>query len=185
NLTLLNGGNVVENVCVVNTDPRPLNAQGHCTVSLPVNQVCPGFDNPPAGALVIPQTLCGASGPTGRGFALAQTLTQAYSLAGTPFNGSLIYTDSNADNVLAPPAAGNPLCNPLTGTGPAPLGTLAWAPLNGEGLDPEGANLVDITSGCDNSGGRGSGLSLYGIGLALSTSDLVTYTVNKYQTLTN
>jgi hypothetical protein len=154
---------------------------------LPVNQVCPGFDNT-GNSLVIPDTLCGSSGSAGQGgqgFALVKTLAGAYKKNPAPFNGSLIFTDADLSKVL-PALQGmvNPLCNPTTvGSPPSPLGTIAWAPLAGEGIVVEGNNLLEISNLCDGSGTRHSGLSLFGIGLGLNTGDLVGFTTGKYTAL--
>ena len=160
-------GNVLEDVCVVPVDPR-LAAGGSCTTApaLPVATVCAGFSND---NVVIPASLCGSSGPTGKGFALVKTLTQAYAIPNTyPFNGALISNDSNLPNVL-PPEPTNPLCNPPMPV-MTPLGTLTWAPLTGEGTVAEGNNLLEVTSGCDGSGSKSYGLSLFGVGLSLNAS---------------
>ncbi len=178
NLSL--AGNVMENVCVVPVDPR-LVAGGSCTTPLQVSTVCAGFSN----TIVIPPSLCGSSGPTGTGFALVKTLTQGYANSNTfLFNGALIANDSNLPNVL-PPAPTNPVCNPpMPGT--TPLGTLAWAPLAGEGIVVEGNQLLEVTSGCDGSGSKSYGLSLFGIGLGLNSAPsggLVSFTSAKYTTV--
>ena len=162
-------GDVIEDVCVVQVDPR-IAQYGSCSAAaasmqyqngLPVAQVCAGY-----GSTVIPNSLCGASGSNSSGFALVKTLTQAYSPPSMfPFNGAVISNDSNLSNVL-PPAPANPVCNP-PGT---PLGTIAWAPLTGEGIVVEGNNLLETTSGCDGPNSKTYGLSLFGIGLALNTS---------------
>ena len=178
--TLSLNGNVVENVCLVQVDPRLVNG-GSCTSALPVASVCGGFST----SAVIPATLCGASGPTGKGFALVKTLSQAYATPGSfPFNGSLIFNDSNLGNVL-PPSPTNPVCNPPS-AGVTPLDTLVWAPLAGEGIVAEGNNMVELTSGCDGGASKSYGLSLFGLGLGLNvngSAGLVSYTAAKYTTL--
>jgi hypothetical protein len=175
-------GNVVENVCLVPVDPRLVPPSTSCTTDLPVSAVCAGFSD----TVVIPASLCGSSGSTKKGFALIKTLTQAYGGAGFPFNGSLISNDSNLQNVL-PVLAGNPVCNPSKkGVGPSPLGTLAWAPLAGEGIVVEGNDLLETASGCDGSTNKQTGLSLFGVGLAVNVSspaDLVNFASAKYTTL--
>jgi hypothetical protein len=173
-------GNVLEDVCVVPVDPRPLDSNNNCTGTLPVSTVCGAFGNT---TVVIPASLCGSSGSTQRGFALVKTLTQEYTTQQFPFNGALISNDANLGNVLPPaPPPGNPNCNP-PGT---PLGTLAWAPLPGEGTVVEGNNLLEVTSGCDGSTSKSYGLSLFGIGLGLNTSataGLVSFASAKYGTM--
>jgi len=176
NLSLF--GNVLEDICVVPVDPRLVQPGSRCTTSLPVSTVCGSFGS----TAIIPATFCGASGPTGKGFALVKTLTQAYAPPHTfPFNGAVVANDSNLADVL-PPAPTNPDCNP-SGPGITPLGTLAWAPLQGEGVVAEGNNLVDITGGCDGSAGHSYGLSLFAVGLALNTDDLTGYAASKYTSL--
>lgn len=178
--TLSIGGNIVEDVCIVSVDPRLVQPGSVCTTALQVSTVCGGYSS----SIVIPASLCGSSGPSGKGFALVKTLTQAYATPNTfPFNGALIFSDANLPNIL-PPAPSNPLCNPVPGT-PA-LGTLAWAPLTGEGIVAEGNNMLDITSGCDGSSSKSYGLSLFGVGLGLNTSatgGLLMFASTKYDTL--
>ncbi|GAC1460620.1 MAG: hypothetical protein PVSMB6_20790 [Steroidobacteraceae bacterium] len=180
--TLSLAGNVVEDVCVVQVDPRLVNSNS-CTTGLPVATVCGAFGT----NVVIPASLCGSSGPTQKGFALVKTLAQAYATPNSfPFNGTLVANDTNLPNVL-PPAPGNPVCNPpAPGVGPSPLGTVAWAPLTGEGTVVEGTSLLELTSGCDGSTSRSTGLSIFGIGLGLNTGatgGLVSFAAAKYGTL--
>ena len=178
--TLSLAGNILEDVCVVRMDPRLVQASS-CTTALPVSTVCPGYSD----TVVIPASLCGSSGPTGKGFALVKSLTAAYLTPSSfPYNGSLISNDANLPNIL--PAPGNPVCNPPA-PGITPLGTFAWAPLAGEGVVAEGNDLLEITGGCDGSTSRSYGLSLFGIGLGLNTaatgdlpSFLVSFTKTKY-----
>jgi hypothetical protein len=181
NLSL--AGNVLEDVCVVPVDPRLAQPGSSCTTALPVSTVCAGYSN----TVVIPASLCGSSGPTGKGFALIKTLAQAYATPNAfPFNGALIFNDSELLNVL-PPAPTNPVCNP-TAPGTPSLGTLAWAPLVGEGTVAEGNNMLEVTSGCDGGTSKSYGLSLFGVGLGLNTSatgGLVSFASTKYITLLN
>jgi len=178
NLSL--AGNVIEDVCVVPVDPRLAQASS-CTTALSVSTVCAGFSS----SVVIPASLCGSSGPSGKGFALVKTLTQAYATPSSfPFNGALILNDSNLPNVL-PPSPSNPVCNPPA-PGTTPLGTLTWAPLSGEGTVVEGNNLLEVTSGCDGSTSKSYGLSLFGLGLGLNTAatgGLVSFASAKYGTV--
>jgi len=171
-------GNLVEDACVVAVDPRLVNA-GNCTTSLPVVQVCGGYGT----NVVIPASLCGGSGPTGKGFALIKALTQNYSTPNFfPFNGSLIFNDSNVLSVL-PPAPTDPVCNPPS-PGVSPLGTLAWAPLSAqEGISADGNNLADLTGGCDGGTVKSRGLSLFGVGFALNpaaTGGLTGFVTDRY-----
>jgi hypothetical protein len=120
-------GNVLEDVCVVAVDPRLVQPNSSCTTALPVSTVCAGFSS----TTVVPASLCGSSGPSGKGFALVKTLTQAYANPGTyPFNGTLIFNDSNLLNIL-PPSPTDPLCNtPAPGTATrhraSPVRALSW-----------------------------------------------------------
>jgi hypothetical protein len=174
-------GNVVEDICLVETDPRLVNG-GTCTTSLPVSSVCGSYGS----TATIPATLCGGSGPTGKGFALVRTLSQAYAQGGFPFNGILIFNDSSLANAL-PPSPNNPLCNPPS-HGVTPHDTLVWAPLAGEGTVVEGTDMVELTSGCDGGASKSYGLSLFGLGLVLNVADgqpLADYTTAKYSALLN
>jgi hypothetical protein len=188
--TLSLTGNVLEDVCVVAVDPRLVPPNNSCTTALPVATVCAGFSSTTS-MTVIPASLCGSSGPSGKGFALVKTLTQAYATPGAyPFNGSLIFNDSNLLNIL-PPSPTDPLCNPPLPSPPPPyvppLGTLAWAPLDGEGVIVEGNNLMEVTSGCDGGTSKSYGMSLFGVGLSLNTAavtgGLVGFTSSKYTNL--
>jgi hypothetical protein len=176
--TLSLTGNVLEDVCVVAVDPRLVQPGSNCTTALPVATVCAGFSS----TTVIPASLCGSSGPSGKGFALVKTLTQAYANPGAyPFNGTLIFNDSNLHRIQPSPT--DPLCNPPA-PGTPPLGTLAWAPLGGEGIVVEGNDLLDVTSGCDGSTSKSYGMSLFGVGLSVNTAavtgGLVGFTSSKY-----
>ena len=178
--TLSLTGNLLEDVCVVAVDPRLVQPGSSCTTALPVATVCAGF----SGTTSIPASLCGSSGPSGKGFALVKTLTGAYATPGLyPFNGTLIFNDSNLLSIL-PPSPTDPLCNPVPGT-PA-LGTLAWAPLAGEGIVVEGNDLLEVTSGCDGGTSKSYGMSLFGVGLSVNpavTGGLVGFTASKYTNL--
>jgi hypothetical protein len=157
-------GSIIEDVCIVPADPRGGN--GACSdKTLPVNTVCPGFDNT-GNSLVIPGYLCGSPG-----FALVRTLT-THAQGMSPFtpsewNGT--YVESTADlTQLLPPGANNPVCGPPSpGVG---IGTLVWAPLRNEGSIFEGPIMVDITDGCGTGHGGSGYASLWAIGLALDTT---------------
>jgi hypothetical protein len=159
-------GNIVEDVCVV-ADSRA-DGHGHCgNQSVPVNQVCPGFDN--TNSLVIPGYLCGASGG-GSSFALVRTLTthaqnnvDAHGHAESEFNGT--YIESSADSSALLPG-------PSLTCGAGGTATLVWAPLAGEGTIVEGPSMADITSGCGTGHGGSGYASLWAIGLGLDTTAL-------------
>ena len=207
-------GNIVESVCTVNADPRVSFTGGvwSCSVPytpagftcpagtppggpgcLPVNAVCPGFDD--TGKMVIPDSLCGNSGASGAGFSLIKTLV-------TPgqFNGG--YVENSA--VLAD--GSNPLCGLLGLVPPAPPpapgmplgpdGAFLWAPLLAEGALVESPNVVDVTSGCGSIHAGTAGSSLWGVGFSvneaaqeLTTGGLLhpleNFAWSKYSNLTN
>lgn len=181
--TVVLPGNIVESICLVEVDPRLVQPGSNCTSSLPVASVCAGFST----TTTIPASLCGASGPSGKGFALIKALSQAYASPGIyPFNGQLVFNDSNLPNVL-PPAPNNPLCNPPS-PGVTPLDTLDWAPLANEGIVVEGTDMVELTSGCDGAASKGYGVSLFALGLALNTTatgGLNNYAAGKYTAVLN
>ena len=163
-------GNIVENVCTVNADPRvsitagvwscsvpytpPANLHFTCPSGncLPVNAVCPGFDD--TGKMALPDYLCGKSGPSGAGFSLIKTLTTPTQFEGAYINHSLVLADGS-----------DPLCGPDAGAD----GAVLWAPLQNEGiLAVYGGNMVDMTTGC-GSGHSGTGhLSMSGVGTAVN-----------------
>lgn len=157
-------GNAIESTCVVATDPRWDPTTGSFNaVSLDAETVCPGF-----GHEIIPPTLVGGSGLTGKGFALVRT--NAPGVDGV--SGITVYTQENVGNILpAPAASANPLC---------PEAVTAWAPLAsaGEGdmveVDPVTGQtivadeMVELTGFCDSSGIISRGMSLYGVGLTLN-----------------
>jgi hypothetical protein len=193
-LTAPTSGNIIEDVCVVPTDPR-IAQYGSCTLAasapkspyangLPVALVCgAGFDNS-ANPLVIPNSMCGASGSNSSGFALIRTLTQAG--AGFPYNGTYVESDTQFSGLA--PGPNDPVCSAPVGNPPPPFAVAAWAPLKGEGVSPAGNLLLDIANGCDTGGGTGR-LSLWAVGLDLNTSaipgGLVGFATTEYTTLLN
>lgn len=184
-VTNLVAGNILEDVCVVGTDPRvakypfnplaspPQNSNYSCTAAandvggpyqsgLPVAQVCAGF-----GSLVIPNSMCGASGSNSSGFVLIKTLSTAYSQVPFPLNGTVV---ENSSDVTAALLGNPPNCNPPFGAGGTPPAVLAWGPLFAqEGKPVEGNLLLDITGGCGTSHGSTPGTSLWATGLTLNT----------------
>jgi hypothetical protein len=158
-------GNVIENSCVVLSDPRWNPNTGTCdAVDLPVSSVCPGFGNES-----IPKTMCGGSGNSHTGFALIRGI--ANGVDNIP--GILNNTQEAPDEIL-PRTDGTQ--NP-----PCPAALLAWAPRKDTGsnegtvveVDSAGnPELIDVTGYCDFSGGSVRGLSIYGIGFTLNASAL-------------
>jgi hypothetical protein len=174
-------GNIVENVCTVNADPRvsitsgvwacdvsyaPLNPHFTCPPGtpprgttptnapgcLPINDICPGFDD--TGKMALPDYLCGKSGRSGAGFSLIKTLMTPTQFEGAYINNSLLLADGS-----------DPLCGADAGAD----GAILWAPLQNEGtLAVYGGNMVDMSTGC-GSGHSGTGhISVSGVGIAVN-----------------
>jgi hypothetical protein len=155
-------GNIVENVCTVNKDPRVSFPSGLWTCSpegLSVNAVCAGFDD--TGKMVIPDTVCGKSGRSGAGFSLIKTLVnegQLWVPSGSGKAGGYVQHELvNADG-------SNPICGP----GAAADGAVIWAPLLAEGTVVGSPNMRDISSGCGSGRGGTSGLSVFGEGFSVN-----------------
>lgn len=165
-------GAVIEEPCIVQTDPR-IAQFGTCTGhTLVASNVCAGLPD-----VVIPDSLCGSSGTTGAGFALINTTTT------TALNDQtdLVVNEAFSNDVLPDPF--NPNC---------PTTVIGWAPKPGEGSVPEGNVLLDVTGGCGSSIGISRGLSIWAVGLALNeealpgadtTTKLVNYSAIKYDAL--
>jgi len=144
-------GYVIEDVCIVQKDPR-ITQFGSCTGhSLSVAQVCAGFGN-----TVIPDTMCGGSGASGSSFALIKSTTNSLNTA----KGALIDNEAFTEGVLS---GANPPC---------PKTVLGWAPTAGEGTVVEGDAMLEATSGCGTAKALTRGLSLWGIGLVLNENAL-------------
>jgi hypothetical protein len=144
-------GFIIEDICIVQNDPRVgANGQGN-GLSLPVGDVCAGFGN-----TVIPNFLYGGAGASGKGFALVKSASTAPTI-----KGALIVNEADIDSVLS--SANNPLC---------PQTVLAWAPTAGEGVIAEGNAIAELTSGCGSSLGLSRDDSLWAIGLTLDTAAL-------------
>lgn len=198
-------GNIIEDVCVVSTDPRvarypftpPQTSNDSCTAAnndpsgpyyhtgLPVAQVCAGFGNG-----VIPNTMCGASGSNSSGFVLIKTLSGAYSQKPFPLDGTVV--ESISDVTAALLGGNEAVCNPPFGAGGTPPfpAVLAWMPLFAqEGKSIEGDLLLDTTSGCGTSHTITPGTSLWGTGFALNTAvisgGLTAFAATKYTDLLN
>jgi hypothetical protein len=159
-------GNIVEDVCIVPTEPRKPGPNGACNdATVLVNQVCPGYDNT-GRSLFIPGYLCAGPG----GFALIKTLTthaqnnqDNRGKFESEFNGTYVQNSEDTSQLLHGVSSS---CQP----GGAAFAGFAWAPLAGEGTIVEGSSMVDLPSGC-GSGHNGTGYtSLWAIGLALDTT---------------
>jgi hypothetical protein len=166
-------GDLVENVCTVTADPRVSITSGvwSCSVPytppagftcpagtpangpgcLPVNAMCPGFDD--TGKMAIPDTLCGRSGSSGAGFSLIKSLMQPNQFAGGYVQNSAVLADGS-----------NPLCGPGSGAD----GAFLWAPLQAEGTMLESPNMQDITSGCGSIHGGTEGISVWAVGMSVN-----------------
>jgi hypothetical protein len=189
--------NIVESVCLVPQDPRVSFIGGAWTCNgnpLPVNQVCPGFDNTNGvNPMTIPGYACGASGSNNTAFALIKTLTGP-----DQFNATYIETEQDPNALFS--GATNPVCGPI-GTF---VGVGVWAPLAGETLlveenvnivNPGNANptptLVDATEGCGSGKTGTPQVSVFSSGLALSLggnagntqAQLETFVQQKYTNL--
>jgi hypothetical protein len=145
-------GFVIEDTCIVPVDPR-ITEYGSCTGhNLPVAQVCAGY-----GDTVIPDTMCGGSGASGKGFALVRSKSNALSAR----KGAFVLNEVFPETIV--PGDANPPC---------PRSLLGWAPLAGEGTIVEGNQMLELTATCGSSGGGSKGLSLWGIGLVLNEAAL-------------
>jgi hypothetical protein len=188
-------GSIVEDVCIVSTDPRylvnPPPAEGCGDTPQNVNAVCPGFDNT-GGTLVIPGYLCGHAGNNGKGFALVRSLTNP-----DQYDKTYVESSATAANLLPGTSNTTFVCGPPQLN--AGIEMFAWAPLAGEGTiiedTPGPPVMVDITSGCGSSHGGTTHASLWAVGLALDTQaseltspfanqPLVNFASSKYNNLT-
>jgi hypothetical protein len=163
-----------QQLCVVPADPRGPNCgldfsnpwKPKFPRPLAVKDIpqCAGFGNE-----VIPPYLCGASGPSGTGFALILGVAEQLNA----LNG--IYTPFKqlVNNIPALQSTSNPTCDalPLSRVRAVAIGG-TWSDSLTEEQTPEQANgrplLTEVTTGCDpEPGPRGSGLpshSIEGIG---------------------
>ena len=143
-------GNVIQQTCIV-TDTR-LKADGSCPGTLNVAQLCPGFP-----ANFISPKVCGASGPSKNQFALIQSV--ANGVDDVP--GILVMSEENPSALI-----------PGTADGPCtPGGVVGWSPRLGsdEGVIPEGAEVLDMTTFCDKNGASTRGNSIWVVGGQLSS----------------
>lgn len=145
-------GFVIEDTCIVPVDPR-ITEFGSCTGhQLPVAQVCAGY-----GDTVIPDTMCGGSGASGKGFALVRSKSDSLSAR----KGAFVLNEVFPETIV--PGDENPPC---------PKSLVGWAPLAGEGTIVEGNQMLELTATCGSSGAGSKGLSLWGIGLVLNEAAL-------------
>jgi hypothetical protein len=174
-------GTVSEQSCLVTTDPRvTISNTGVWSCpsapALPIGagtSYCPSFP-----AAIIPGSVCGHSGMTGAGFAVIE----GTGLGIDPNdNNSFIVTAGNIDAVL--PGAGNLECTSFATTGQIPLiawgtrsdlttveGTIAEDTLGSFAtLGGAAGYLTELTGGCDTSTTGSRGISIFAIGLGLST----------------
>ena len=150
-LAIINGSNftITDELCVVPKDPRGKNcgAQNQSDGDgedqnprpLKVSEVCPGF-----GKTVIPDYLCGASGPSGSGFALIRSVAEEVD----SLNGILVdyLAEPGANPALQSP--NNPKC-PVNGVGDG-VGALGYRTDSlVEEVTPEGPLLLEMTYACD------------------------------------
>jgi hypothetical protein len=144
------GATIVDVACTIDKDPRVDPILFTCDgTPLPVATLCPGY-----GPTVIPGYLCGAAGPSMRGFSLIKSVElNGFTTAPSDL---LVKEELFADALLAPP---NPGCPDLA---------VAWAPLTGEGTIPEVNDMIELTSYCGSSRQITPGHSLIGVGLQLN-----------------
>lgn len=144
-------GNIVEQTCII-TDTR-LKADGSCPGTLNIATLCPGFP-----ANIVPATLCGASGPAKNQLAIVQSI--ANGVDDVP--GILVNSESAPSELI--PGTPDLAC--------APQQVVGWTPRLGsnEGVTPEGAAVIDMTTFCDRSGGSTRGNSIWVLGGQLSST---------------
>jgi hypothetical protein len=142
-------GNVVQQTCVV-TDTR-VQPDGSCPGNLNIAQQCPTFP-----ANFITPVICGSSGPKKN--QLAVILSIANGVDDVP---GILVTSAVSPEALIPGTQAEP-CNSGQAVG--------WTPRLGsaEGVIPEGAAVIDMTSFCDTKGGSTRGNSVWVVGGQLS-----------------
>jgi hypothetical protein len=179
-------GTVQEQTCSVQSDPRVTNVAGEgwsCTqAALPIGAgtiYCPAFPS-----AVIPGSVCGHSGPTGSGFAVVEATATGID---PNDNNSFVTTVGNIDAVM--PGASNLECANFTlGQIPGQIPLIAWGTRSDlttvEGTIPEDSTsfpyggtfggaagfLTELTGACDASTTSSRGISIFAIGLGLSTT---------------
>ncbi len=186
-------GTVTEQLCIVDPDPRTSVVGGNLASWSCPN--APGFQTAPAlqiGAgtpycpsfptAFVPGSVCGHSGPDGRGLAVIE----GTALGVDPVdNNTFFSTPLNIDAVL--PGPGNLECNNFAHTGQIPL--TAWGTRSDlptfEGAMPEDSlqgfpflggtpgYLAESTTACDTSTSASHGISIFAFGLGLSNTSTV------------
>jgi len=144
-------GNIIQQSCIV-TDTR-LQEDGTCPGNLNIAQLCPGFP-----ANIITPQVCGGSGPSKNQFAIIKSI--ANGVDNVP--GILVQSEENPSSLI--PGTLDQPCKPAQVVG--------WSPRLGsdEGIVPEGAELLDMTTFCDKDGSSTRGNSIYAIGGKLSSA---------------
>jgi len=144
-------GNVIQQTCIV-TDTR-LQSDGSCPGNLNIAQLCPGFP-----ANFISPKVCGASGPAKNQLAIIQSI--ANGVDDVP--GILVQSEEDPA-ALIPGTADEP-CSASQVVG--------WGPRFGsaEGVIPEGAEVLDMTTFCDKDGSSERGNSIFVVGGKLSSA---------------
>jgi hypothetical protein len=144
-------GNIIQQSCIV-TDTR-LQPDGTCPGNLNIAQLCPGFP-----ANIITPKICGGSGPAKNQFAIIQSI--ANGVDDVP--GILVQSEENPNGLIP-----GTLEQPCTSTQ-----VVGWSPRLGsdEGIVPEGAEVLEMTTFCDRNGSSTRGNSIYAIGGQLSTA---------------
>jgi len=195
-------GTVQEQTCSIQADPRVTVTFGEgeswsCSqATLPIGAgtiYCPSFPS-----AVIPGSVCGHSGPSGSGFAVIEATATGID---PNDNNSFVTTVGNIDAVM--PGASNLECsNFALGQIPGQIPLIAWGTRSDlttiEGTIPEDSMfgpalggqagfLAELTSACDASTSSSRGISIFAIGLGLSTtsSQAYVYTLQneKYEAL--
>jgi hypothetical protein len=191
-------GNIAEDMCAVEMDPRiaacnsctnaansicanlPANQQGKYKNGLSVAEACgAGFDNP-LHPLVIPNSLCGASGPTHGGFTVVRTRTSIDSGPnGFRLNGKFAVSDSDFTGL--PADAMDPTCQA------APFQAAGWGAYPEDGLNPGGNFVLDLTNACHTPVAGHGPLSAFFMGLSANFGvyphGVVDYVTADYTTL--
>jgi hypothetical protein len=173
-------GTVQEQTCSVQSDPRVNNEEGwfcdQSALTIGAGTIyCPSFPS-----AVIPGSVCGHSGPSGSGFVVVEATATGID---PNDNNSFVTTVSSIDTVM--PGSSNLECSAFGTTGQIPL--MAWgtrsdlttvegtipedsdAALFGPALGGQPGYLAEMTSMCDASGTTQRGISIYAIGLGLSS----------------